>query len=633
GINVAGLYVDAAYLFNETLGNTLVLSAEFSLGGLLGGDEPYSEESPVAVAYEVPVEPEQVSQSRIRELETPVADDTNTDFTESDVLLNLIRTRAEASLPDGILTSCEEFILAALLQGIRADYRTSPEPSNNAARAAFLEWLIRAVPSLVPAEIIWEGAEIAGIDIQGDLSLSHADIAFPIAFDSCTAEAIDLDGCSVPRLSFRNTTCTSLSGRNLRVDGDVILQNLTTTNGVILEGARIGGDLRLEDAKLGGTSMLSLDCDQIYVRGSVMMGSSGASDAGTLFEAHSGMSFVGAEIGGDLVCAGRMKAPIENGSLALMAQRISVGGSVFLSPGSYVAGEVNLVGARILSSLVISGATLSNPGARALAAQDLDVSGSILIQSVSIDGQVDFTQVTVSGVFAWSDIVTESGFSLVLDDAEVRTLADDEDSWPESGSLSLSGFVYHSLGRGTPTVWKKRMEWVQRAQSRGGFTSQPYTQLAQILEDRGDFDGARNVLKQLYRDRSAATANWPSRIWHFIYGFLAGYGYEPWRAFWSLAFFWMLGAVFFRLGFRSGNIQTRLPGGGLAPVFSSLLYSLDTLIPLLDLGQTKSFIVIAPRRGSRPGAKLLWIYQYLHALAGWFLFSLIFIAVTGLIKV
>ena len=40
GINVAGLYVDAAYVLEETLGNTLVLSAEFSLGGLLGdGDE------------------------------------------------------------------------------------------------------------------------------------------------------------------------------------------------------------------------------------------------------------------------------------------------------------------------------------------------------------------------------------------------------------------------------------------------------------------------------------------------------------------------------------------------------------------------------------------------------------------
>ena len=38
GINVAGLYVDAAYILEETLGNTLVLSAEFSLGGLLGGE-------------------------------------------------------------------------------------------------------------------------------------------------------------------------------------------------------------------------------------------------------------------------------------------------------------------------------------------------------------------------------------------------------------------------------------------------------------------------------------------------------------------------------------------------------------------------------------------------------------------
>ena len=36
GINVSGLYVDAAYILNEELGNTLVLSADFSLGSLLG---------------------------------------------------------------------------------------------------------------------------------------------------------------------------------------------------------------------------------------------------------------------------------------------------------------------------------------------------------------------------------------------------------------------------------------------------------------------------------------------------------------------------------------------------------------------------------------------------------------------
>jgi len=39
GINVAGLYVDAAYMLEHAVGNTLVLSAEFSLGDLLGGGE------------------------------------------------------------------------------------------------------------------------------------------------------------------------------------------------------------------------------------------------------------------------------------------------------------------------------------------------------------------------------------------------------------------------------------------------------------------------------------------------------------------------------------------------------------------------------------------------------------------
>jgi len=45
GVNVAGLYVDAAYVLEETLGNTLVLSAEFSLGDLLGEEEADEEEA------------------------------------------------------------------------------------------------------------------------------------------------------------------------------------------------------------------------------------------------------------------------------------------------------------------------------------------------------------------------------------------------------------------------------------------------------------------------------------------------------------------------------------------------------------------------------------------------------------
>jgi hypothetical protein len=49
GVNIAGLYVDAAYVLNQTLGNTLVLSAEFSLGGLLGEEEePVGTETPAA---------------------------------------------------------------------------------------------------------------------------------------------------------------------------------------------------------------------------------------------------------------------------------------------------------------------------------------------------------------------------------------------------------------------------------------------------------------------------------------------------------------------------------------------------------------------------------------------------------
>jgi hypothetical protein len=47
-VYVAGLSVDVAYLVNDNVGNTLVLSAEFSLGGLLGDGEDVEEE-PVGI--------------------------------------------------------------------------------------------------------------------------------------------------------------------------------------------------------------------------------------------------------------------------------------------------------------------------------------------------------------------------------------------------------------------------------------------------------------------------------------------------------------------------------------------------------------------------------------------------------
>ena len=40
GIDIAGLGVDVAYIYGESLGNSLIISAEVSLGALLGGEEP-----------------------------------------------------------------------------------------------------------------------------------------------------------------------------------------------------------------------------------------------------------------------------------------------------------------------------------------------------------------------------------------------------------------------------------------------------------------------------------------------------------------------------------------------------------------------------------------------------------------
>jgi hypothetical protein len=69
------------------------------------------------------------------------------------------------------------------------------------------------------------------------------------------------------------------------------------------------------------------------------------------------------------------------------------------------------------------------------------------------------------------------------------------------------------------------------------------------------------------------------------------------------------------------------------PPFSPFWYSLDTLLPLVDLGQGTAWSP-SPINGVRddfPGWFVL-AYLYIHIIAGWVLTSLTVVALTGIIK-
>jgi hypothetical protein len=193
----------------------------------------------------------------------------------------------------------------------------------------------------------------------------------------------------------------------------------------------------------------------------------------------------------------------------LDADRAEIKGSIFLRDSFSAEGPVNLLGAQVGGSL--------DCGHGRFRALQLET-------------------VTVKRIFVWRDV--QSITELDLEDAAVGAIWDDETSWPRNGNLYLDGFVYGGISLG-PKDALTRLRWLDRQRE---FTPQPYRQLARVLRDLEDDEGAKQVLFEL---ESRARAEERKRIIHAPVRWLrftkdtfseatVGYGIYPGRAIWYL---------------------------------------------------------------------------------------------------
>lgn len=223
---------------------------------------------------------------------------------------------------------------------------------------------------------------------------------------------------------------------------------------------------------------------------------------------------------------------------------------------------------------------------------------------------------------------------------------------------------------------ESRLNWLKTALG-DDFAPGPYENLARVLRAAGDDAGAKRVglEKERARTRHAVKSakGWLPRSARWFRGaFLdltIGYGYEAWRGGVGLLILLLLGWFFFHMAGPldtggSGIIKPALPvafiedlgrriddrplwpgeapsdhGIGYRlppeyPPFSGFWYSLDTLLPLVDLGQSAAWSPspIAPDLRDDPGGWAVTIYLYFHIMAGWVLSTLTVVALTGVIR-
>lgn len=180
------------------------------------------------------------------------------------------------------------------------------------------------------------------------------------------------------------------------------------------------------------------------------------------------------------------------------------------------------------------------------------------------------------------------------------------------------------------------------------FRAQPWHQLIRVFQRMGLPAAARDVavarevqLRRVGRVGANAPARlrWLPRLAHRAFGLLAGYGHRPWRPVAAMVLVWLGCAMVFDIAAGQGAIaptaawqsndraRAELPAH--YPAFNPLVYSLEHLVPFVDLQQRRLWSVanerVAPD-GWGPTARIVSWHEALLGWAGWLLVVLCLIS-------
>ncbi|SDW81508.1 hypothetical protein [Litoreibacter albidus] len=404
----------------------------------------------------------------------------------------------------------------------------------------------------------------------------------------------------------------------------------------------------------------------------------------------------------------------------LSADNASFSGSVYIRAGCVIEGEISIAGARISGDLQICDATIRSPRQDAIFAPSLRVEGSVFLGNYPYAEKV--TELHATGLLFFSSARVDHDFFLtntlislpqdpiastpVFDPSEehgrdmavslarakvngILYLADnhiprgivnfagaeaarfrDEPVGPGSAyPVRLDGFRYTDFSRHADTNINARLDWLARTPDDMPFTSQPYEQLAAVLQELGHRNDARTVLmrkerllraenRRLMEARGAPSiVRGMSRVADDFLRWSIGYGYRPGRAV-VVAVALVVGlGFFFESTWRAGDMAPNAapilvskdwvdatethaenpavfwstPGqaGQDWETFNAFAYAADVVIPLVNFGQESAW---APSTSRSPLGKIAWWVRWFAKSIGWIVTALVAAAITGVIR-
>ncbi len=573
--------------------------------------------------------------------------------------------------------TAEKTLLADAARGKIArigDKRPEEATEENTVRAGFLRFLLLGGDDQTPVHE--EGILLKGAWITGVLNLKR----------SATVSAIDCKACFFAEplilhrsilaggLLLQGSCVPGIRGDGITIKGSALLcDDFKATGTVWLLGAQIHGSLNCIKAQLNGHGRDALVVVNGVIKGDVFLRND--------FKANGSVRLHGAKISGDLSCS---NSEFDGeGKNSLSADSAVIQGNVLLRNNFKAIGTVRLLGTQIGGDLDCSRAQFDGREHEALSARTLRVSGAfffrnLLSQANKMDLSAASVGVLVDDTNAWGKDLILDGFSYDNIGDRGPTNATERLAWLDKQHDSMSGLS----GTGTD------------------FRPQPWKQLQKVLREMGHTEDARQVAIA-FEDRlrhadliGLSPQHWSrgrkwlyrasARGFHLGFRILTGYGYRPIRLLGWFTGIWLACATFYwfaalppndvfapsnPLVFQHAEYQACAPdrpetkkemakppkqqkvvGAGNWYLcselreeytgFSPLAYSLDVILPLVDLQQQKDWGPLIPTPQPHPwyefrerGMKhLVRLVIWFETLFGWLASLLLVAIVSGLTK-
>jgi hypothetical protein len=432
-----------------------------------------------------------------------------------------------------------------------------------------------------------------------------------------------------------NGTGDSLLCDRAEITGNVFLNDGFTAAGQVrLLGAKVGGDLACRGGTFNCTGN-ALSCDRAKITGSVFLNSG--------FTAAGEVRLLGAEIGGDVDCMG---GTFNGHGTSLRCDGAIVNGTVHLSKFFRSLGRVTFFGAEIHGDMNCAGGFFGSnkshldfdDNLESVGLSGLEVRGAFsTIRSKAPAAKfADSARMRSMSVKLLIDMPTSWPETIDVDELRYESIAE--------SSLGTAAERIAWLDKNNPHLpfSPKPWEHLIRVLRESGHEDMA-REIAIAKEDRLRKDtrirkrsGVKDIIHQ-----------WPITWAHALFGLLAGYGYRPFRLVAVMASVWLACAAWFLVaaeqgvfapsnplvfnnpelaaacnppdparawpGLGTGDLPARISDEG-PPVqldalarpttrnwylceklpaayttFDALLYSLDLLLPLVELQQNKDW--------------------------------------------